>query len=462
MPYEPRPIDTANIEATPELAALSERLAANAHEVWAQRRLAEGWSRGAGLDPQAKTHPGLIPFTELPEAARQADRQIALETLRTAIALGWRVEPPSIGPPCSSVSDQRLASILAAINNPLAATNQLLLLWRVREPTVWKAAPVAYRRLAERFIEFGAPMIANEVATEGLEHWHDDLRLRQLQGLALAHSGATERANQILEDLERAGHADVETLGILARTHKDLGVLSADPARRQHHLRLAYDRYSRAYRHSQTPWTGINAATVALLLGIGDLSRQLAGKVQAVCRTEWEQGGHGAVDDPFWLPAMLGEAALLLGDWGEAERWYGVAAAAGRKQYGKLISARRQARLILIHLGRDAKWIETILCVPRVVVCVGHMIDRPGRSRARFPPELEPAVRGAIRERLSALDGRIGFSSAACGADILFLETVLELGGDVHVVLPYDQEMFVRDSVEIIAGRVVEGAASPR
>src|SRR5207302_1226453 len=42
-----------------------------------------------------------------------------------------------------------------------------------------------------------------------------------------------------------------------------------------------------------------------------------------------------------------------------------------------------------------------------------------------------------------------GFSSAACGSDILFLEAMLERGAEVSIVLPYNEEEFIRDSVEI-------------
>jgi hypothetical protein len=78
------------------------------------------------------------------------------------------------------------------------------------------------------------------------------------------------------------------------------------------------------------------------------------------------------------------------------------------------------------------------------------MIDRPGRAVPRFPQHLEPAVRQALRDRLSKYNLGFGYASAACGADILFLETLLESGGEAHVLLPYDRELFKRDSVEII------------
>ena len=44
------------------------------------------------------------------------------------------------------------------------------------------------------------------------------------------------------------------------------------------------------------------------------------------------------------------------------------------------------------------------------------------------------------------------YGSAACGADILCLEAVRELGGETHVVLPFPAEEFRRTSVEIAAG----------
>jgi hypothetical protein len=44
----------------------------------------------------------------------------------------------------------------------------------------------------------------------------------------------------------------------------------------------------------------------------------------------------------------------------------------------------------------------------------------------------------------------VGYSSAACGSDILFLEAMLDRRGEVVVVLPYEREQFIRDSVTVI------------
>ena len=124
----------------------------------------------------------------------------------------------------------------------------------------------------------------------------------------------------------------------------------------------------------------------------------------------------------------------------------------GRGRFGELISTRRNARLIIEALGGDLQWIEHHFKIPTVVVFAGHMIDRPDRPIPRFPPELEGSVREAIRQQLKSLNAGVGYASAACGSDIIFLEEIIKLGGEAHIVLPYNQKQFVEDSVDLKRG----------
>jgi hypothetical protein len=89
---QPRPVDDAGIELSDDLLALTEQLAENAHDHWARRRIAEGWSWGPARDDAAKKHPCLVPYDQLPESEKQYDRDSALETLRAILALGYRIE----------------------------------------------------------------------------------------------------------------------------------------------------------------------------------------------------------------------------------------------------------------------------------------------------------------------------------------------------------------------------------
>ncbi|RHY44807.1 hypothetical protein DYB30_012691, partial [Aphanomyces astaci] len=57
--YSPTPTDTSMVRLPNSIARLSEFLAHNAHEVWAQGRVAQGWKYGPQRDNQLKLHPDL-------------------------------------------------------------------------------------------------------------------------------------------------------------------------------------------------------------------------------------------------------------------------------------------------------------------------------------------------------------------------------------------------------------------
>ena len=95
MSYEPKPLDTSNVKLPAFLDELTERLAKNVHEVWAQERLKEGWRLGPERDGATREHPNLLPFEDLPEFEKDYDRRTAIETLKMIVALGYTIHPPS-------------------------------------------------------------------------------------------------------------------------------------------------------------------------------------------------------------------------------------------------------------------------------------------------------------------------------------------------------------------------------
>ena len=92
LDYQPAPIDTSGVTLTKEVEELTELLAKNAHDLWAQQRLADGWTYGPRRDDSAKKHPCLVPYEELPESEKEYDRHAALGTLKAILALGYRIE----------------------------------------------------------------------------------------------------------------------------------------------------------------------------------------------------------------------------------------------------------------------------------------------------------------------------------------------------------------------------------
>jgi hypothetical protein len=92
MDYRPTPRDTSGVKLPREIAELTELLAKNTHENWSQQRIAEGWRLGPKRDDAKKEHPSLIPYEQLPESEKQYDRTTAMETIKTILALGYRIE----------------------------------------------------------------------------------------------------------------------------------------------------------------------------------------------------------------------------------------------------------------------------------------------------------------------------------------------------------------------------------
>ncbi len=91
MSYEPKPIDTSSVTLPDDLTQLRELLAKNAHDHWAKKRLEEGWKYGPNRDDDRKEHPNLIPYEALSEPEKEYDRQMAIETLKAIIALGYYI-----------------------------------------------------------------------------------------------------------------------------------------------------------------------------------------------------------------------------------------------------------------------------------------------------------------------------------------------------------------------------------
>ena len=89
--YIPKPIDTTGIELPDELKMLVEQMSENVHEVWAETRVKQGWTYGPERNDRLKTHPCLIPYSELPEAEKDYDRNTSISTLKLILKLGFKI-----------------------------------------------------------------------------------------------------------------------------------------------------------------------------------------------------------------------------------------------------------------------------------------------------------------------------------------------------------------------------------
>lgn len=89
--YKPKPVDTSDIMLPKELEALIEEMSRNTHDVWAEGRIAEGWTYGPERDDVKKTHPCLVPYNDLPDTEKDYDRNTSVETLKLILKLGFKI-----------------------------------------------------------------------------------------------------------------------------------------------------------------------------------------------------------------------------------------------------------------------------------------------------------------------------------------------------------------------------------
>lgn len=92
MSFTPKPIDSTEVVLSGEILELTELLAKNAHDIWANQRFSEGWVYGPKRDDLRNQHPCLVPYEELPESEKEYDRNAALETLKAIIKLGYTIK----------------------------------------------------------------------------------------------------------------------------------------------------------------------------------------------------------------------------------------------------------------------------------------------------------------------------------------------------------------------------------
>jgi len=89
MKYVPKPIDTSHIQLSEEISKLTEVLAKNTHELWAEQRIKDGWVYGPERNDSKKEHPGLVNYEELSDSEKEYDRITAMNTIKTIVALGF-------------------------------------------------------------------------------------------------------------------------------------------------------------------------------------------------------------------------------------------------------------------------------------------------------------------------------------------------------------------------------------
>ncbi|MBP6808677.1 MAG: adenylate/guanylate cyclase domain-containing protein [Chromatiaceae bacterium] len=233
---------------------------------------------------------------------------------------------------------------------------------------------------------------------------------------------------------------DLGTLDLCARIHAELWRHQGSPQ----DLRKSRHAHLRAFQAHRQASSGVHAARLSWLLGETELARTLARQVLAGAKDSREDLGP---KDRFFSLANQAECALLTDDPALAEDQFRQALRDERVHYAWVLEVRN--RLLALQEGDfpvPASLLE-LMRPPVILIGGGHPLDLPGAAPAIFPPACEDAVKHAIQEHLDRLGAHIGYSSASAGTELLFVEAMLERDAEVHLVLPFATEDFIRERV---------------
>uniref|UniRef100_A0A3B5AHK0 Ryanodine receptor 3 n=1 Tax=Stegastes partitus TaxID=144197 RepID=A0A3B5AHK0_9TELE len=92
--YKPAPLELSDVKLTAGQEVLVDKLAENAHNVWAKDRIKQGWTYGIQQDLKSRRNPRLVPYALLDERTKKSNRDSLREAIRTMVGYGYDIDPP--------------------------------------------------------------------------------------------------------------------------------------------------------------------------------------------------------------------------------------------------------------------------------------------------------------------------------------------------------------------------------
>jgi class 3 adenylate cyclase len=314
--------------------------------------------------------------------------------------------------------------------------------------------PGYVQALAQALFIAGAYAQVLELDAFARGHGVKSLQLSALAGTSAANLGLLSHALQTLEAASQLvqRHDPVElveqvfaTLGRLYKQRAfDCRHQAQQSADCQLDLQRALAAYQEAFRASRGVWSGVNVATLFLLLGQNGDCRRAANELLVSLELE---GAGTDTQAQQWRFAALGECALLLGDVAAGQHYRQAAELAIEgKRFAHLASMRRQAAWIL-QARADADRLDQLdvwLPRPKIAVFTGHRLDRAGQAE-RLSANAATSIREVIAAQLKSRQIKIAYCALSEGADLLFAQAALQANVELHLVFACDAAQLARD-----------------
>jgi hypothetical protein len=285
-----------------------------------------------------------------------------------------------------------------------------------------------------------------DVAIEALKKEPNSQVLQHRAVLALARAGALDfaRAEYKRYGLDKVRHhEDIMALG--GRLLKDLALASSGKQRTLYAKQSA-DLYEAAFRDTKGHYSGINAASMALVAGVPEAI--VADRARAILKILPDSETLDN-EDLYFAEATRAEAHLILGETNKAATILREAMFHDPLNYTAHASTLKQFRMILRARKEPLEWTRPFT-PPKSAHFAGHLfaaVHEAAAGQNALDKKQIKNLRIDISETIQEHDIGFGFGALAAGADILIAETFLAEGAELHVVLPTNKKDFLEFSV---------------
>lgn len=275
-----------------------------------------------------------------------------------------------------------------------------------------------------------------EAGVEALKTQPLDRKLQHGVVLALARAGALDFA---MSEYDRFGMAAVrdneDIMALSGRLSKDL-YLRASGKTALKHAQDAACKYEAAFQNTLGYYSGINSATMALMADMP--AERVSARIEAI-EALLPISRDVTSTDHYFVEATRAECSLLRGERAKAVTAFHAAIDFDPLNYAAHATTLKQFIMISAKRGEGLDWLSDFK-PPRPLHYAGHI-----RLQKTVAEQL--ALKISISDALQQEDVGFGFGALAAGGDILFAESLLEQGAELHVILPCDKEVFLRESV---------------
>lgn len=280
------------------------------------------------------------------------------------------------------------------------------------------------------------------------------VKVRMHYARALARLGFTGEARRVLEVCAADDFKPVLGRGLKADIFIHLGHILREEAREassraswQLAAEQALECYQRALDIDGQRLDALALSTAAGFI-LGEPKSRLrdtaAERAREILRRVREAEGS---DGPRFNTTLYGAVAhAALGDPQGAADAFGRLKDLAEATVAQLADARFWSRALAEALTLPADYFKPAFPPLQLIVFAGHVPDYPGREGVFPQGSIEP-VRDLLKAQLEEAKATVALVSAAAGADLLFIEALLERKGAAHVVLPWSKEEFRRTSV---------------